>query len=303
MKILVSGSSGLIGSRAVPFLESEGHEVWRLQRQPISGSQQIYWDPLAGMLDSDRLNGFAAVLHLAGENIAAGRWNRKRMHRIHASRVDGTTLLCERLAAAQQPPALLISASAVGAYGDRGEEPLDESSDLGQGFLAEVCADWEAACTPAQAAGIRVINLRMGMVLSPAGGALAKMLPFFRLGIGGVIGNGRQQISWIGIDDLMAILSFVLRSPELSGPINAVSPNPVTNRVFTKTLGRVLHRPTVLPLPALAVEVLFGRMGRELLLGGQRTRPVSLTAAGYQFQQPELEQALRRLLIPRGSGG
>lgn len=302
MKILVSGSSGMIGSRAIAFLDSEGHELWRLLRHQVSDSRQIYWDPLSGMLDPDQLSGFDAVLHLAGENIANGRWSRARMDRIHMSRVDGTRLLCERLAETKHQPEVLVCASGIGFYGSRGDEQLDEGSSLGAGFLAEVCKDWEAACKPAQTAGIRVVNLRIGMVLSPAGGVLAKMLPVFRLGLGGVIGNGRQIISWISIDDLVAIIGFILDDRQLSGPINAVSPNPVGNREFTKTLGRVLGRPTLLPLPAFAVKLMFGPMGRELLLGGQRAKPTRLAAAAYPFLQPELEPALRSLLTPKGNG-
>ena len=251
MNVLVSGSSGLVGSALVAALNADGHRVKRLVRAAVRDAEdEVGWDPAGGVLDPAGLEGLDAVVHLAGENIASGRWTTAKKARIRDSRVKGTELLCQTLARLDRPPKTLVSTSAVGYYGDRGDEVLTEDSPPGHGFLAEVCEAWEAATEPAAAKGIRVVRLRIGVVLSPRGGALAKMLPAFKMGLGGRIGNGRQYMSWITLDDLVGVIRFALTNNELSGPVNAVSPNPVTNLEFTKTLGRVLHRPTVLPLPA-----------------------------------------------------
>ena len=297
MKILVTGSSGLIGSALVPLLTSQGQSVTRLVRsKPTPGEAGIYWDPSTKTIDTLSLEGFDAVVHLAGENIAAGRWTAKQKARIRDSRVKGTRLLAESLARLARRPAVLLCASAIGYYGDRGEEVLQESSPSGSGFLAEVCREWEAAAEPAARSGIRVVNLRMGVVLSLKGGALATMLLPFRLGVGGRIGDGKQYMSWIAIDDVVGAFSFALRSAALSGPVNVVAPNPVTNAEFTKTLGRVLGRPTVFPMPAFAARLAFGEMADALLLASARLDPAKFLATGFKFRFTELEPALRHIL-------
>jgi hypothetical protein len=235
-------------------------------------------------------------VHLAGENIAAGRWTVEKKARIRDSRVKGTKTLCEALAQLSQPPKVLVSASAIGYYGDRGAELLWENSALGTGFLAEVCQAWEEATRPAMEKGIRVVLLRIGVVLSPAGGALAKMLLPFKLGLGGIIGSGKQYMSWIALDDVVGTIDHVLITDTLQGPVNAVAPHPVTNSEFTKTLRRVLRRPTLFPMPAFAARLAFGEMADELLLASTRVEPKRLIATEYRFRYPELEDALRHLL-------
>jgi uncharacterized protein (TIGR01777 family) len=297
MKILVTGSSGLIGSALVPVLTAEGHSVTRLVRsKPRPGEAGIYWDPSTETIDTSSLEGFDGVVHLAGENIAAGRWTAEQKARIRDSRVKGTRLLAESLARLARRPAVLLCASAMGYYGSRGEEVLKESSPAGSGFLAEVCREWEAAAEPAARRGIRVVSLRMGVVLSSKGGALATMLLPFRLGVGGRVGDGKQYMSWIAIDDVVGAFSFALRSETLRGPVNVVAPNPVTNAEFTKTLGRVLGRPTVFPMPAFAARLAFGEMADGLLLASARIEPAKLLVTGYAFRFAELEGALRHLL-------
>jgi len=296
MRILVTGSTGLIGSALVPFLRAGGHEVVRLARAPLRGEESVVlWDPEGGKLEPSALEGFDAVVHLAGENIA-GRWTAEKKARIRDSRVRGTRLLSETLAQLERPPAVLASASAIGYYGDRGDELLREESPPGRGFLAEVAAQWEAATEPAARRGIRVVCLRFGIVLSPRGGALAQMLPPFRLGLGGPIGSGQQYWSWVAIDDVVRAIHHALGAETLHGPVNVVSPDPVRNREFVRALGRVLGRPTLLPMPALVVRVLFGQMGEELLLSSQRVEPIRLLASGFVFQYPDLDGALRHLL-------
>lgn len=297
MRILVSGSTGLVGSALVPLLTSGGHEVVRLVRgAPQPGARDIHWDPDAGKLDEAALEGIDAVVHLAGESIASGRWTAAKKTRIRDSRVRGTRLLSEALARRQQPPRVLVSASAIGYYGDRGEELLTEDSPVGTGFLAEVCRDWEQATEPAAAKGIRVVNLRFGVILTPAGGALAKMLFPFRMGVGGKIGSGRQYTSWIALDDAIGAVQHALVNEAVRGPVNGVAPRPVTNLEFTKTLGRVLGRPTIFPMPAFAARLAFGEMAQELLLAGARVEPARLGQTGYRFRYPDLEGALRHLL-------
>ncbi|MBX3024552.1 TIGR01777 family oxidoreductase [bacterium] len=295
MKILVTGASGLIGGTLAPFLTTGGHQVLRLTRgRPRPGAAT--WDPDQGRIDRGALEGLDAVVHLAGENISTGRWTATKKARIHDSRVNGTRLLCETLASLRQPPAVLIAASAIGYYGDRGRDVVDEDSAPGAGFLADVCKEWEAATAPAAARGIRVVNMRFGVVLSGGGGALASMLTPFRLGAGGPIGGGEQFVSWIAIDDTVDAILFALTNQALSGPVNAVAPAPVTNAELARTLGAVLSRPAVLPLPAFAVRLLFGEMGEELLLASTRVEPHRLQAAGFAFRFPTLEPALRYLL-------
>jgi uncharacterized protein (TIGR01777 family) len=251
---------------------------------------------MTGSIDQARLEGLDGVVHLAGESIATGRWTAEKKARIRDSRVKGTRLLCESLARLDQPPRVLVSASAIGYYGDRGDEILHEDSASGSGFLAEVCHMWEAATEAASQRNIRVVNLRIGVVLSAMGGALATMLFPFRMGLGGIIGSGRQFMSWIALDDLLGSIAYALRTDTIRGPVNAVAPHPVTNREFTKTLGRVLARPTLLPMPAFAARLAFGEMADELLLSSARVEPARLSAAGYDFRYPTLEGGLRHLL-------
>ena len=296
MHVAVSGSSGLVGSALVRFLGAGGHRVSRLVRGPVAGADAIGWDPAAGVRDTALLEGLDGVVHLAGENIGAGRWTARRKAAIRQSRVEGTQRLCEALARLARRPKVLVSASAVGFYGDRGDETLREESPAGSDFLAQVCRDWETATDPAARAGIRVVRLRLGMVLSPAGGGLKKMLPPFRLGAGGRIGSGRQYMSWIALDDAVGAIHHALTNDSLVGPVNAVAPSPVTNAEFTRALARVLRRPAVAPLPAFAARLAFGEMADALLLAGQRVLPARLQASGYAFRFPDLEGALVHLL-------
>ncbi len=295
MNILVTGASGLVGSHLQPALAAEGHTVTALVRRAAAAGQ-IRWDPAAGQLDADQLQGFDGVVHLAGESIAEGRWTAAKKERIRSSRVDPTTLLCQTLARLPQPPKVLISASAIGFYGDRGDQPLDEESPAGAGYLPEVCQAWEGATQAAAEAGIRVVRLRIGVVLSREGGALQKMLLPFRMGAGGRIGSGRQYWSWIAIDDLVGVIGHALQTTSLEGAVNAVAPQPVTNLEFTKTLGRVLGRPTIFPMPAFAARLALGEMANDLLLASARVVPDKLHGSGYTFRYPDLEGALRHVL-------
>jgi uncharacterized protein (TIGR01777 family) len=297
MKILVSGSTGMVGSALVPFLTSGGHEVARLVRStPSADRGDVAWNPSQGTIDAAGLADVDAVVHLAGENIAAGRWNAKQKARIRDSRVDGTKLLCETLAAMDNPPKTLVCASAIGFYGDRGDDVLDEDSDPGSSFLCDVCREWEAACEPARQCGIRVVKLRIGVILSPAGGALAKMLLPFKLGAGGIVGNGRQYWSWISLDDVVGAIHHALTNDDVSGPVNGVAPNPVTNREFTKSLGSVLRRPTIFPMPAFAARLALGEMADELLLASTRVEPKRLLETGFEFRHADLTTALKHVL-------
>lgn len=299
MKVAVTGATGLIGSALVPFLRSGGHEVAPLRRLSASGRGDVdapSWDPATGALSDGALDGVDAMVHLAGENIAGGRWTAARKARIRDSRVDGTRRLADALAALPQPPRTLVAASAIGFYGDRGDEELDESSAPGPGFLPEVCQAWEAAAAPAREAGMRVVHLRIGIVLTPAGGALAQMLFPFRMGVGGVIGSGRQYMSWVALDDVLGGIRHALCTDGLNGPVNMVAPNPATNTEFTKTLGRVLRRSTILPLPAFGARLAFGEMADALLLASTRVDPERLREGGYHFGYPGLEDALRHVL-------
>lgn len=294
LRVAISGASGLIGGRLAATLASRGCRVDRLvRRAPAPGGTDVRWDPAAGTIDAAALEGVDAVVHLAGESVAVGRWTPARKEAIRRSRVDGTRLLAETLARLHRPPRVLISASGVGYYGDRGDEAITEDSAAGTGFLADVCRAWEAATEPARRAGIRVVNLRIGMVLAAEGGALARMLVPFRLGLGGVIGSGRQHVSWIALEDLMGAIQHLMVAESVSGPVNVVAPDPVMNRELTKTLGRVLRRPTLAPLPAPIVRLLFGEMGQSLLLEGARVLPARLQASGFHFVHPGLEGALR----------
>ncbi len=293
-KLLVSGASGLIGSALLPALQSSGYEVTRLVRGAASGKGDIAWDP-SRPLAPESVSGFDAVVHLAGESIV-GRWTDAKKRRVHESRVQGTRNLAEALAAAPQAPRVFISASAIGYYGDRGEETLREESSSGNGFLPEVCREWEAAAEPAAKAEIRTVQMRFGVVLSASGGALGKMLPPFRMGIGGIVGRGRQWMSWIDIDDVIGAIQHAMKNDTLHGPVNVVGPNPVRNAEFTKTLASVLSRPAILPMPAFAARLVFGQMADELLLASQRVEPAKLSASGYAFQKPELRSTLENIL-------
>ncbi|MEW5763344.1 MAG: TIGR01777 family oxidoreductase [Acidobacteriota bacterium] len=294
LSVAVTGGSGLVGGALCAFLSSGGHRVLRLVRRP-AGEGEARWDPAKGEIDAPSLEGLDAVVHLAGENIASGRWTARRKAAIRDSRVAGTGLLCRTLAGLKRKPPTLICASAIGYYGDRGGESLDETSPAGEGFLSEVCREWEAAADPARTAGIRVVHARIGVVLSAAGGALPKILPPFRAGLGGPVGSGRQYMSWIALDDLVGLLHHLLFSG-LEGPVHATAPLPVTNRDFARTLGTVLHRPVLLPLPAPAVKLLFGEMGEALLLSGAKVLPKRAEKDGFRFRTPDLETALREEL-------
>jgi hypothetical protein len=294
LRILISGASGPVGAALVPFLKTQGHTVTRLVRTSARGQDQILWNP-ARPLSPDSVSGFDAVIHLAGESIV-GRWTGGKKQRILDSRTQGTSHLAEAAAKAAQRPRVFISASAVGYYGDRGDEILRENSPSGGGFAAEICRQWEAATQLAANAGIRTALMRLGVVMSADGGALPKMLPPFRLGLGGRLGSGRQWWSWVAVQDVVGAMDHVLNHDELQGPVNTVAPNPVSNAEFTTTLASVLKRPAIFPMPAFAVRLIFGQMGTELFLASQRVEPAKLAASGYQFQHPDLKNALQENL-------
>jgi uncharacterized protein (TIGR01777 family) len=296
MRILVSGSTGLVGKPLVSFLSAAGHQVVRLVRSTPKGDGEIQWDPASDTLDASALEGFDGVVHLAGENIAAGRWTAKQKAKIRDSRVDGTGLLAKALASCTNKPGVFVQASAVGWYGNRGDEVLTEDSQPGTGFLPDTCQAWEAAAQPLRDAGVRTVALRLGVVLSARGGALAKMLLPFQLGAGGVIGSGKQWMSWVALDDVVAAFHHALVTESLEGPANLVAPAAATNREYTKALGRVLRRPTIAPLPGFIAKLAFGEMAEDLLLGGQRVRPDALLDSGFRFTWPEVEGALRHAL-------
>jgi uncharacterized protein len=293
-RILVSGSSGPIGSALLPSLKAQGFGVTRLLRKSGSGNDQIVWDP-SRPLSPEIVSGFHAVIHLAGESIV-GRWTEAKKRRIIESRAQGTGHLAEAAARASQPPRVFISASAIGFYGDRGDEILREDSMPGEGFAAEICRQWESATQPAAQAGIRTVQIRIGVVMSADGGALPAMLTPFRLGLGGRLGNGRQWWTWVSVRDVVGAIQHVLNHDVLSGPVNAVAPNPVTNAEFTRILASVLNRPAIFPMPAFAVRLIFVEMGEELFLGSQRVEPAKLAATGYRFQHPDLKNALKEIL-------
>ena len=292
-RILVSGASGPIGKALLPALKAQGSTVVRLTRGKPSGPSEIQWDPHQP-LSPEAISGIDAVVHLAGETIA-GRWTEEKKRRIRESRVQGTKNLAESIAKATQPPGAFVCASAIGYYGNRGDEVLREDSAAGSDFLSDVCREWEAAASPVTHAGVLTSHTRFGLVLSRNGGALPQMLLPFRLGVGGRIGDGKQWWSWVDIQDLVGAIVHVLKSG-LSGPVNVVSPSPVTNAEFTKALGSVLSRPTIFPVPAFAARLAFGQMADELLLASQKVEPASLLKSGYQFKFPELEKSLRSLL-------
>ena len=297
MKILVSGSTGFVGSALCTVLQGRRHQVVPLVRGATDvGGAAVLWDPLTGTLDHEQLEGIDAVVHLAGENVASGRWNAARRERIRASRVEGTRLLATRLSQLERPPAVSVCASAIGYYGSRADEVMTEDSTPGTGFLAEVAQEWEQATMPMRDKGIRVVNMRIGVVLSPIGAALERMLLPFRLGLGGRIGDGSQYMSWITLEDVIEAIAFALDNESLSGPVNTVSPGHVTNRQFTQALGRAVRRPTLLPVPAWLVRLAMGEMGEDLLLSSTRVEPARLQQAGYEFHHPTIESAFEHML-------
>lgn len=297
MRILISGATGLVGTELTERLRELGHTPIALSRSPGgTRAEVILWDPNAGEIDSQALEGLDAVVHLAGENVSDGRWNEEKKQRILESRVRGTTLLCNALAGLKKPPATLISASAMGYYGDTGDTVVDEASPPGDGFLADVCRQWEASTGAAETAGIRVVHYRIGLVLSAKGGALAKMLPGFKAGLAGPLGDGTMWMSWIALDDLVRGMVHCITNDAIHGPVNAVSPNPVRNRTFTKALGATLHRPTLIPAPAFAIRLALGEMGEELLLSSIRITPARLLGSGFTFEHEEISETLTHLL-------
>ena len=296
MKIAVSGSTGLIGTALTKALTQRGDDVVPLVRRGVrAGERAITWDPERGTVDRAGLEGMDAVIHLAGENVF-GRWSAAKKQRIRDSRVKGTQLICENLAALRRPPATLLAASAIGYYGDRADESLTEESAPGADFLAQVSRDWESATLVAARVGIRVVNMRTGVVLTRSGGALGMMLPPFRVGLGGWVGSGDQYVSWIALDDIIHAMLFLLDHRELSGPVNLTAPTPVTNRELAKALGKALGRPAVVPVPSFALRMVFGTEGAEMLQSGQRVLPARLRSAGFHFSFETVEPALRSLL-------
>jgi uncharacterized protein (TIGR01777 family) len=296
MDVLVTGSSGLIGTALVRGLRAAGHRPVRLVRGEATEPDAVTWDPVAGTIDRARLDGAEAAVNLAGAGIGDHRWTTEYKRIIRTSRLSSTQLLARTLASLEPRPRVLLSGSAIGIYGDRGDEPLTEQSELGTGFLADVARDWEAATGPASEAGIRVAHLRTGIVLSKEGGALKKMLPLFKLFVGGRFGSGEQWQSWIAIDDEVGAILHLLEH-DVAGPVNVTAPNPVTNADFAKTLGRVLDRPAAVPVPAFGPKLLLGgELADSLLFDGQRVLPTVLESSGYSFQHPELEGALRAVL-------
>jgi hypothetical protein len=293
-RILVSGVSGPIGSALLPTLKARGYSVTRLVRGATTGEDQISWNPAQAMAP-EVVSGFSAVIHLAGESIV-GRWTKTKKTKIRDSRVAGTTALAEALARTKHKPQVFVCSSAIGYYGDRGDEVLNEKSKPGTGFLPDVCREWESATHAAAHAGIRTVQMRTGVVLSPRGGALGKMLTPFKMGVGGKIGDGRQWMSWIDVQDMVGAIHHILNSDLLHGPVNLVAPKPVTNAEFTKTLAGVLSRPAILPMPAFAVRLLFGEMGDTVLLGSQRVEPTQLVMSGYPFRFSSLRASLENIL-------
>jgi uncharacterized protein (TIGR01777 family) len=297
MDVLISGASGLIGQALAQSLTTSGHRVLRLRRGGATNGDEIAWDLDKGLIDAPALEGLDAVVHLAGEGIGEKRWSDEQKRRILESRTRGTSLLVGALASRERKPRVLVSASAIGYYGDRGDEVLIETSAPGVDFLADVCTQWEAATAPASDAGIRTVNVRTGIVLSRQGGALSRMLLPFKLGVGGRIGSGRQYMSWVSIDDEVGAIRHAIDNDTVRGALNATGPNPVTNAEFTATLGRVLHRPTVLPTPLAPLKLRYGpELVSSLLLFSQRVMPEKLQMTGYEFRHPSLEAALRAVL-------
>lgn len=296
MRIAITGSAGLVGKRITTELQAAGHQVVKLVRRVRNNADEFSWNPETEKIDAKAFEGTDAVIHLAGENIAAKRWNSEQKMKIKRSRVDGTRLIASTLATLKNPPRALVSASAIGYYGDRGDEILTEESKSGDGFLAAVCRDWEDAARNADHKGLRVVFARLGVVLSKEGGALKMMLPPFLMGAGGPLGDGKQYMSWIDLDDAAKAFIHLATASDVSGPVNVVAPNPETNAEFTKTLAKVIHRPAFFPVPTIGVKVLFGEMGQELLLASNRVSGAKLVNSGFKFDYPDLESALKHEL-------
>lgn len=290
MKTMITGCTGLVGSALIESLFSSGHSIQCLKRNTTSDSKH-FWD--TDSLPQDQNSGFDAIIHLAGENVANGRWSKNKKESILNSRLDGTRELIDYISLLADKPKVFLCASAVGYYGNRGNELLDETSSLGVGFLAEVCRQWEKETQRLTSLGVRVVNLRFGMILSPNGGALHKMIPPFKAGVGGVVGTGEQHISWISIRDVVSIIDFIAKNETISGPVNIVSPIQTTNKELTKTLGKVLNRPTIFKVPASVARLIFGQMADEMLLTSCRVTPQKLIQAGYQYTDQSLEAVLR----------
>lgn len=300
MKVLITGASGLIGTELKALLAARGHEPVSLVRcEPSPERNELQWDPVACSIDAGGMEGLDAVVHLAGENLAEGRWSPEKKKRIEESRIDATRLLCESLAALESRPRVLASASAIGYYGDRGGEIITEESAPADDYVGRLCAQWEAATAPARQAGIRVVLLRIGIVLSTKGGALKKMLPTFSLGLGGRIGTGGQYMSWIHIDDTTGAILHTLENPAIEGPVNITAPLPVTNAALTRTLARTLGRPAFMHAPAAAMKLAFGELADAVLLAGARVMPSVLLESGYEFKYNGLEEALRHLIAQK----
>ena len=295
MKVAITGSSGLIGSSLVSFLSKKGVTVSKILRENPEDNK-ISWKPEGGDWDSAFAGGIDGIVHLAGENVASGRWTKAKKEKIRNSRIEGTKRLCEHILKLPTPPSVLVCASAIGYYGNRGVEFLNEGSSRGSGFLPDVCLGWEEAAESVSKAGIRVVNVRFGIALSKDGGALAKMMTPFKIGMGGKIGSGTQYMSWIAMDDVTGAIYHTLTTDSLNGPVNLTAPNPVTNKEFTTTLGEVLKRPAVVPIPAFAAKLAFGEMANDLLLASTKVAPKRLSDSGYKFQYPELENALKHVL-------
>lgn len=296
LTIVISGASGLIGRAIIPFLTTGGHQVTRLVRKTEASRNQLFWDPFAGKLERSGLKNTDVIINLSGENIGLGRWTKAKKRKIIQSRIKTTALLSETIANLEPPPKVLLNASAIGYYGNQGDLTLTEDNDCGDDFISEVCRNWEKAAELAQKRGIRVVFLRIGVVLTPCGGALKKILLPFKMGLGGKFGSGRQYTSFIGIDDVIGAIYHIINNDSLEGPVNIVAPKPVTNLEFTKTLGKVLKRPTLFTAPEIAIKSLLGEMGQEILLSGTRVEPQKLVASGYNFRNPDLEGVLRHLI-------
>lgn len=298
MKILISGASGLVGTHLIPTLKAKGHEIFRLVRKPPQAADEIRWNSEKGFADGERakLENFDAVVHLAGDNVASENWSEEKKRKIRDSRVGGTRVLVDALKRTENPPKIFVSASAIGFYGNREDEIVTEDSAKGVGFFPEVCSAWETESIKAEQFGARVVMPRIGIVLTKDGGALEKMLTPFKFGVGGRIGSGRQWMSWIALEDLIRIIHFALENERLRGAVNAVAPNPVTNEEFTKTFGKVLNRPTILPVPEFAIKLMFGEMGETLLLQGTRVLPKRLPEHGFEFKFTNLEAAMKAVL-------
>jgi uncharacterized protein (TIGR01777 family) len=292
MTILITGASGFLGTALTALLKSKGHEVRRMGRS----SGDVKWNPEAGSIEAAKMEGFDAVVHLAGENIAGKRWSEEQKRKIRDSRVKGTRLLAETLAGLQRPPKVLVSASAIGFYGNRGDEALTEDSKPGTDFLSNVCKEWEEAAEPAARKGIRVVFIRTGIVLSKDGGAIAKMLMPFKMGVGGKIGDGRQYMSWIALSDECRVILHAIETESIKGPVNSVAPNPVRNAEFTKAMGAALHRPTIFPMPAFAARIALGEMADALLLSSAKVLPKRLMQSGFKFDHTDIHETLKSIL-------